>query len=268
MRFNDDILLRYMSMAPLALAFERTLECQIYTRLVFARPVLDLGCGEGLFAKILFDEKVDTGVDPNPRELERARQLDVYDELIRCAGDAVPKPDGSYNTVFSNSVLEHIPDLGPVLQEVNRLLAPGGRFYLTVPSNSFDQYTVINQLLVAAGLPRLATRYRRFYNTFWKHHHCYSLETWEASARQSGFEVVESYTYDPRRICLLNDFLVPFAFPAFLTKRLTNRWVLFPSVRQKMVYPLYLLARHVLDGGDKAEQGGLVFITLTKVSHK
>lgn len=255
-------------MAPLALAFERTLECQIYLRLPFTRPVLDLGCGDGLLAKILFAEKIDTGVDPNPRELARARQLGVYEEIIQCAGDAVPKPDEFYNTVFSNSVLEHIWELEPVFQEVYRLLAPGGLFYFTVPSPFFDQYTVVSQSLMALGLSSLAARYRQLYNSLWKQYHYYSLEGWEELARQSGFEIVESRTFDPKRICLLNDFLVPFSFPAFLIKRLTNRWVLFPSVRQKIVYPVYLLVRRILQGGDRAEQGGLVFLALTKVDRK
>lgn len=268
MKFNNDVLLRYMSMAPLALAFERALEYRIYQKLPFTPPVLDIGCGDGLFAKVLFAEKIDTGVDPNRRELERARQLGAYDELIQCTGDAIPKPDGFYNTIFSNSALEHIRELEPVFREVHRLLAPGGLFYFTVPSQFFDQYTVVNQLLMALGLSRLAARYRQFYNSFWKQYHYYSLEGWEALARQSGFEMVESYTYDPKRICQLNDFLVPFSFLGVLTKRLTNRWVLFPAVRRKMVYPLYLLARRILRGGERVEQGGLVFITLTKVDCK
>lgn len=257
-----------MSLAPFALAFERSLECSIYRRLPVARPILDLGCGDGLFAKILFAEKVDTGVDPNHRELERARELDAYTELIHCAGNAVPKPDGSYNTVYSNSVLEHIPVLEPVFREVHRLLAPRGRFYFTVPSHRFNEYTVVNQFLRGLGLHQMAAQYRRFYNSFWKHYHCYPEETWTAIARSFGFEVVESYTYDPKRICLLNDFLVPFSAVGLLLKRLTNRWTLVPSARRIVVYPLYLLARRILQGCERVDAGGLVFVAAVKPDSK
>src|SRR5947209_4491198 len=136
-----------MASAPFALAFERTLECRIYESLRFERPILDVGCGEGLFAKIAFGEKIDTGIDPDEHEIERARELGAYQELIACWGNEIPKPDGYYKTIVSNSVLEHIPDLKPVLLEINRLLAPGGRFYMTVPSDKFDHYTVLNTLL-------------------------------------------------------------------------------------------------------------------------
>jgi SAM-dependent methyltransferase len=51
----------------------------------------------------------------------------------------VPEPDGSFDFAFSNSVLEHIQPIKPVIEEVARLLKPGGRFILTVPSASFHQ---------------------------------------------------------------------------------------------------------------------------------
>src|SRR2546428_6343193 len=117
----------------------RSLECRIYSGLVFERPILDIGCGDGVHAKVLFAEKIDTGIDPNERELERAAELGAYVELIACRGDAIPKPDWAYRTIFSNSVLEHIPDLRPVLKEAHRLLMPGGRFYFTVPSPNFER---------------------------------------------------------------------------------------------------------------------------------
>src|SRR5215471_14969485 len=147
MRVNSEFLEAYASQAPLALAFERVIECRILSKLPFEHPILDIGCGEGLFAKILFADKIDTGIDPNPRELQRARQLGTYVELVECYGNAIPKPDGCYRTVLSNSVIEHIPDFQAVLREAFRLLAPGGHLYLTMPSDKFDQYTWISQAL-------------------------------------------------------------------------------------------------------------------------
>jgi 2-polyprenyl-3-methyl-5-hydroxy-6-metoxy-1,4-benzoquinol methylase len=264
MKFNNNILLHYMSLAPLALAFERTLECHIYKQQQIDHPILDIGCGEGLFAKVLFSEKIDTGIDPSLSELEHARYLGGYNELIHCLGDSIPKPSESYKTIFSNSVLEHIPDITPVLQEAYRLLMPGGQIFLTVPSDSFYHYTVISQLLTALRLTQMAEKFRRFYNKFWKHYHDYSLEKWCDLVTQAGFIVMEAYTYNPQRICILNDFLVPFSIPAFIIKRITNQWVLFPNLRKIILYPIFLFAERILAGGEKADQGGLVFLALTK----
>jgi len=264
MKFNQEFLRQYMGVAPLALAFERVMECRILSSMPFDRPILDIGCGEGLFAKMLFAEKIDTGIDPNPREIERSREWDAYTELIVCKGDAIAKPDGHFQTIFSNSVVEHIPELEPVLREAHRLLAKGGRLYLTVPAAKFDEYTVGNEILSTLGLKSLAARFRNFYNRFWRHYHYHSRKDWETIAHQAGFEVVTSRTYAPKSVCLFNDILVPFSALELLTKRLFNRWTLFPGVRRVVLFPVYLLARAILRDAEETTDGGLVFIALTK----
>ena len=264
METRSEVVTDYVGHAPLALTFERVMECRILNAQQFVQPVLDIGCGEGLFAKILFADKIDTGIDPNPRELERARELGGYVELIQCEGDAIPKPDAHYQTIFSNSVLEHIPDLSPVLKEAYRLLAPGGRMYITVPSDRFDQYTWISQGLATFGLNSLLRQFSNFFNRFWAHHHFYTPERWAQLARDANFEVVEVYTYAPIQVCLLNSLLVPFSIPALLTKKLLNRWTFFPKLRRILLYPVIALGRIVLRGAEHCEDGGLVFLSLRK----
>jgi len=261
---RSDFLMNYLTLAPLPLAIERVLECRIYSRLRFRKPVLDAGCGDGVFASVLFDEKVCTGIDPNIKELKRAAKLNIYSELIPCPGDAVPKPDGHFNTIFSNSVLEHIRDITPVLNEVYRILAPGGRFYMTVPSDDFDRYTVINQVLTTVGLKSFATRYRVFFNRFWQHYHYYPLIGWQALVEKSGFQIMDAFTYDKKRLCILNDFLVPFSVTGFVLKKVINRWTLFPRLRRIWLFPLFLWLRKNLAGGERSDRGGLVFMALTK----
>ncbi len=261
---NSDIVVDYIAMAPLALAFERVMECRILAQQTFERPMLDIGCGEGLFAKILFSEPVDTGIDPNSRELARARELGAYVELIQCYGDAIPKADGSYRTILSNSVIEHIPEIQSVLLEAYRLLAPGGRMYLTVPSNRFDEYTWISQFLAALGLDHLRRQFGTFFNRFWAHYHCYTSEQWSQIATSAGFEVIEAHTYGTRKACLLNDFLVPFSVPEYVTKKYLNRWTLFPRLRRVILAPFALLGSLILRGAEKCEAGGLVFLSLRK----
>ena len=264
MIFNEDILEAYLSLAPIPLAFERFLEARIYQRRSFQRPILDIGCGDGIFAKVVFGEKIDTGIDPNPGELEQARETGAYRELIECKGDAIAKPDGHYGTIFSNSVLEHIADIEPVFREAHRLLATGGRFYVTVPSHRFDEYSVVNQALCALGMRGLAARYRTFFNRFWRHYHFHSPDGWAALARRNGFAVAGIHTYGPKAICLLDDLLAPFSIVSFVIKKVFNRWVLFPGLRRRVMAPVARAGYRLLEGGDNARDGGLVFMELTK----
>lgn len=264
MKFNRNILREYLSQAPISLALERSLEGEIFTTLQFERPILDIGCGEGLFAKIVFAEKIETGIDPNSKELDRAKTLDAYEELICCGGDAISKPDQSYQTVFSNSVLEHIKDLEPVFRETLRLLKPGGHFYITVPSQYFERYTIVASLLDLFGLNRLSLKYREFFNQFWVHHHAYALEDWEKLCEGYGFEVVKSFTYNTQASCLLNDALVPASLPSLALKKLINRWALFPLLRKTILFPIARTFKRLASHDAATINGGLVFIELRK----
>lgn len=265
MKFKNNFFKNYLKVAPVPLALERTLECEILSKRVFARPILDIGCGEGLFADILFDEKIDVGIDPNERELNRAKEFDKYNELIKCFGNEIPKQSGSFKTVFSNSVLEHIPDIEPVLKEAYRLLANDGNFYVTLPTNMFDRYGVISRVLVTVGLKNTASRFRIFYNSFWRHYHYYDASSWKNLFEKNGFKVVEIVEYGTRKICTMNDFLTPFSISALLLKKQFNRWTLFPSLRLVLTFPFRLLVGYKdIQDAIGIKNGGLIFLHLKK----
>lgn len=99
---------------------------------------LDLGCGDGKLMRILLDaagvSPALTGIDPDPLEAGDAAGAGVYQRVHTAPGDRVPEPPASFDFVFSNSVLEHIDELEPVMAETARLLRPGGTFLFTVPS--------------------------------------------------------------------------------------------------------------------------------------
>jgi len=265
MEFKKDFFANYLKFAPVSLALERSLECEIYSKQVFEHPVLDLGCGDGLFAFILFDDKVDTGIDPNPREVKRATQYAIYSEQINCLGDKIRKPDGSYETIYSNSVLEHIPDLEPVLKEVHRLLSAGGNFYVTVPTHLFQTYTVGSRFLTALGLSRLAIKYERFYNSFWSQIHCYTPAVWSDLFERNRFKVVNVIEYGSKKTSLIYGLFIPLAFWGWLIKKLFNRWTLVPTWRKICTWPIYtIIRRGFFIDAIGISKGGLVFIKLVK----
>lgn len=101
---------------------------------------LDLGCGDGILTEILFrytGERRMVGIDIDPEETELARKYSFYERVHTCAGDKIPEANGTFDFVISNSVLEHIPQLEPVIAEAARVLKPGGEFLFTVPCPGF-----------------------------------------------------------------------------------------------------------------------------------
>ncbi len=101
-----------------------------------ARRVLDAGCGDGVLLERLGARRpgvVGVGVDMSPEELACARaRLGDRAELIQATLDAVPLPDASVDAVVSHMVLMVITDAGPALDELRRLLRPGGALVAVV----------------------------------------------------------------------------------------------------------------------------------------
>lgn len=265
-RFHNNFLRRYLDIAPSALAYERAIECALHVGNDWKGPILDIGCGDGIFAQILFEGKIDTGIDPDADEVSRARPRNKYNELIVCYGDNIPKPDASYNTVFSNSVLEHILDLQPVLQEVHRLMTDDARFYVTIPTDRLEEATFVARVISAVGLKQLAYRYGKFYNRFWRHYNVHSLEGWRAVFEQAGFDVEIERPYVPKNLSTLYDLMTPLALPALIAKKKLRRWLLVPSLRP-FVAPIMnaILAGFVSKAVDaRPDDGCLVYYALRK----
>jgi SAM-dependent methyltransferase len=114
--------------------------------------VLDAGCGGGGMPLSLADEaRLVVGIDPFPRFTEAGVRLGrergfPHLHFALADGMALPFPDGSFDLVLSHAVIEHVADAPLYLRECARVLAPGGRVYLsTAPYLSF----------AGAHLPRL-----------------------------------------------------------------------------------------------------------------
>ena len=108
--------------------------------------VLDLGCGEGrhTIGAYIVGEVDAVGVDLSLRDIKIARERaqPFVDEnnssnrgLILSVANAMALPfaDNSFDKVICSEVLEHIPDYQAVLEEIHRVLKPGGYFAASVP---------------------------------------------------------------------------------------------------------------------------------------
>jgi SAM-dependent methyltransferase len=261
---RDRFFRRYLELAPAALALERSIECDILAEKKWLRPVLDLGCGDGIFAHVMFADRVDTGIDLNPMEVEKARALHAYHELIVCPGDRIPKPDGAFATAFSNSVLEHIASLPPVLREIHRLLRPEGMLYITIPTDRLERATFLARVLSGVGLSSLAERYGKFYCRFWRHYHAYGEVRWRQLLEDSGFEIVEERAYVPANLSTFYDLLTHVALPSLVFKLTLGRWVLSPSLRRVSAGFIHAVLAPIVARLRREKGGCLVFYALRK----
>ena len=128
---------------PYFRALLRSVEAQFYQSIELPNPSLDLGCGDGHFASLAFDRRLEVGLDPWPGPLREARRRSAYCWLVQADGAAMPFPAGHFASAVSNSVLEHIPHLAAVLIETARLLRPGAPFVFCVPNPRYFSETKI-----------------------------------------------------------------------------------------------------------------------------
>ena len=140
-----DILRTFFRLYPHqpATAFWRGVEITALThRGIPAGRGLDLGCGDGILTSVILGKTGPrdlVGVDLDPLETSLASRFSFYSAVHTCAADDIPEQDASFDFVISNSVLEHIPVVEPVIEEIHRLLRPGGRFLFTVPAGGFHR---------------------------------------------------------------------------------------------------------------------------------
>jgi SAM-dependent methyltransferase len=100
-------------------------------QLAGARRVLDVGCGEGQLARVAAAGGAEAvGVDPTANQLRTARVRGGGVRYARARAERLPFPADAFDAVVICLTLEHLEPFEPAVEEVSRVLAPGGRFVL------------------------------------------------------------------------------------------------------------------------------------------
>lgn len=107
--------------------------------------VLDLGCGEGRHLHAMYHAAqvhavgVDLGFDDVKKTLNGFRSFpDLEGDFLRFSGSVanalqLPFGDDTFDVVVCSEVLEHIPDYKQAINEITRILKPGGKLAVSVP---------------------------------------------------------------------------------------------------------------------------------------
>lgn len=226
---SKDFLFLHLKDLPYFRGLLRAVESRFYQDLEIPSPTLDVGCGDGNFAELTFDRKLEVGIDPWWPPIREAVERKVYGMVNQVDGAFMPYPDAYFNSAISNSVLEHIPPLDSVLKETARVLKPGAPFIFCVPNHNFLPNLSIARFFDSLGLKPLAKSYRSFFNHISRHHHCDDAETWQKRLEAAGFKVERYWHYfSPDALATLEwgHFL---GVPSLIFKKLFGRWNLAQS---------------------------------------
>lgn len=218
---------KYLLYTSVAHSLWRCYECERFSKEILIPPILDLGCGDGFFAQTVFGH-LQAGIDMDPGEVKRAQERGTYDHAIVASATKMPFKNGSFNTVISNCVIEHIPEVEKVLSEVNRVLKPGGRFLISVPSEYWNADSFYQKVFNSIGFDRMSQWYNRTLNFVSKHHHVNNLSTWKTRFKKAGLNFEYSEYLIPIPVFhAFERWFLP-AIPSKIWKALFKRWVLLP----------------------------------------
>ena len=118
----------------LTLGFDKSWREKAVDNLI-GTSVLDLGSGTGAAFDQLLNYET-TALDPDKKMLE----LNTFEDKVLGSAENLPFEDNSFDNVFCCFVWRNVSDTNKALQEVYRVLRPGGKFILldmTRPKNSF-----------------------------------------------------------------------------------------------------------------------------------
>jgi ubiquinone/menaquinone biosynthesis C-methylase UbiE len=117
------------------------------------KRVLEIGCGRGVGIEILLalgaERAVGFDLDPAMVALARRRLAPFGPRARVFVGDAqaIALPDARFDAAVDYAILHHVPDWRRALEEIARVLKPGGVFYFEDLFKSIVSAPVIRSLL-------------------------------------------------------------------------------------------------------------------------
>ena len=123
---------------------QHPLHCNINVRmrekpcleLLDAKPgekVLDAGCGLGYFLLTLSKQGIEChGIDTSPESLDYVREH-ITPNVKTGSCTSIPYENNTFDKILFCEVIEHVEDDDAALQELRRVLKPGGRLVVSTP---------------------------------------------------------------------------------------------------------------------------------------
>jgi SAM-dependent methyltransferase len=241
---NKDYLWLNLRELPYFRAMLRAVEAQFYQDFVLPAPTLDVGCGDGHFAKVTFERQLDVGLDPGSVPIRQSARYGGYRFLVQGDGSFMPFPTGYFKSAVSNSVLEHIPQVQQVLVDLRRVMAPGAPFLFCVPNPRYLSELSIPVMLGKFGLKGMARGYAGWFRRMSRVEHAVWPDVWQQWLEGAGFRLEKWWHYFSPQAMRTLEWGHYFGAPTLLPHAFSKRWIIAPW-RWNLFLTERLVRKHV-----------------------
>ena len=262
---SRDTLIRYVARAPLQLALIRAKEAELFSKIPLTRPVLDIGCADGIFAEVAFGKKgtIDVGIDIDDVALGIAREKKIYRRVVRADARNLPFRDAQFGSVISNQSMEHIKGVDAVFAEVARVLKKRGTFVFLVPTIYLADYWLTSAAFRLIGLTRMGDFFHTLRNRIFHHENLWPASVWKRKLEAHGLTIDTLRYNGTKKNYFVSELLWPLRIPQLLLTRLLGSEVLFP--RGPAVFAAKVLSKFLsTDGTAIPASGATMLITAHK----
>ncbi|MEZ4516502.1 MAG: methyltransferase domain-containing protein [Chloroflexota bacterium] len=224
---EDDLLATAKDIARFSRLFCAPSRLVVYQYVELAGPRWMWAVGMVTSAELVFPDGITAGIDLGGDLCTKHSAPVSMMSWFNPLAIASPFPDNYFGGAFSNSVLEHIPDIQPVLNEVSRVLKPGARFLITMPSHLFTQ-NLAGPSFERISLDGLADRYRVLFNKISRHAHTgIHRKCGRPRLAEAGMQIEKWQYYFPRRAPCVGVRACP-GITIGRLHALTGHWIIAP----------------------------------------
>ncbi len=178
------------------------------------QKVLDLGCGPGIYAKILNSRGAKVyGLDISKNMIKIAKSHAENANFVVGTAYKLPYDSNSFDLVLSTFVVGHLEKLDTAFKEINRVLKLGGTFIFSIYNPILDATHPVKGNRVQSFLSDRTRVFDDYYREglheqiWWKGtrdeikiiHICRTYQTWIRALRNNGFELVDYIDAKPSK---------------------------------------------------------------------
>lgn len=186
------------------------------------RPILDLGSGDGFFARQVFSAKARAslvGVDLRQNELLDLQRFGDGASGVVADATSLPFRSGAFGFVLANCSLEHVDGIERAVAEIGRILRPGGRLAFTVPAENFNETLFFPALFNRLRLRPLARAYGAIMGRGLQHRNILAPDRWRTLLESASLDIERMVYFMPRKLAHMWDRRWWVALPGFALAR-------------------------------------------------